>query len=42
LADRLALDGSPTAYVCRQFVCRLPVKDAVALRAQLEASPADA
>ena len=42
LVDRLAVDGSPTAYVCRQFVCRLPVNDAAALRAQLEASPADA
>ncbi|HET7473781.1 MAG TPA: thioredoxin domain-containing protein [Candidatus Limnocylindrales bacterium] len=42
LADRVALDGRPTAYLCRQFVCRLPVTDADALRAQLEAmdSPA--
>ena len=28
LADRVALDGRPTAYVCRGFVCRLPVTDA--------------
>ena len=29
----------PTAYVCRGFACRLPVGDATALRAQLEAGP---
>ena len=28
LADRVAIDGRPTAYVCRGFVCRLPVTDA--------------
>ena len=38
LADRVALDGRPTAYVCRGFVCRLPVTDATALRAQLDAA----
>ena len=32
LADRVAIDGRPTAYVCRGFVCRLPVTDADALR----------
>jgi uncharacterized protein YyaL (SSP411 family) len=37
LADRVALDGRPTAYVCRGFVCRLPVTEADALAAQLEA-----
>jgi uncharacterized protein YyaL (SSP411 family) len=37
LADRVAIDGRPTAYVCREFVCRLPVNDAAALRGQLEA-----
>jgi uncharacterized protein YyaL (SSP411 family) len=35
LADRVAVDGRPTAYVCRAFVCRLPVHDAEALRAEL-------
>ena len=39
LADRVALDGRPTAYVCRGFVCRLPVTDAAALRAQLLEAP---
>jgi uncharacterized protein len=35
LADRVAIDGRPTAYVCRGFVCRLPVTDTEALRVQL-------
>jgi len=35
LADRLALDGRPTAYVCRGFVCDLPVTDPGELRARL-------
>ena len=35
LADRVAIDGRPTAYVCRGFVCRLPVTDVAAFRAQL-------
>ena len=35
LADRGAVDGRATAYVCRDFVCRLPVHDAEALRGQL-------
>jgi uncharacterized protein YyaL (SSP411 family) len=39
LADRVALDGRPTAYVCRDFVCALPVTDARALGDQLEPSP---
>ncbi len=38
LADRVALDGRPTAYVCRGFVCRLPVTDPEALREQLDAA----
>ena len=42
LADRVAIDGSPTAYVCRRFVCRLPATDALTLRSQLDAPPADA
>jgi uncharacterized protein YyaL (SSP411 family) len=35
LEDRTARDGRPTAYVCRGFVCRLPVTDADALGAEL-------
>jgi uncharacterized protein YyaL (SSP411 family) len=37
IADRIAIDGRATAYVCRAFVCRLPVDEPDALRAQLEA-----
>lgn len=35
LADRATLDGQPTAYVCRQFVCRQPVTSPAELAAQL-------
>jgi uncharacterized protein YyaL (SSP411 family) len=35
LAERVAIDGRPTAYVCRDFVCRLPVTEAAALAVQL-------
>jgi uncharacterized protein YyaL (SSP411 family) len=35
LADRVAIDGRPTAYVCRGFVCDLPVTDATRVAAQL-------
>ena len=38
LADRLMLDGRPTAFVCRNFACRLPVTTPDALREQLEAA----
>ena len=38
--DRVAIDGTPTAYVCRGFVCRLPVTEPDALRAELAASGA--
>ena len=36
LADRIAIDGRPTAYVCRGFACQMPVTSAEALRSQLE------
>ena len=36
LGDRVAIDGWPTAYVCRAFVCRLPATDPETLRGQLE------
>jgi hypothetical protein len=42
LADRVAIEGRPTAYVCRGFVCRLPVATAEVLRAELDATPAKA
>ena len=35
LADRPAVGGLPTAYVCRGFVCRLPVTSVAGLIAQL-------
>ena len=35
LADRVRVGGLPTAYVCRNFACRLPVTDPDALREQL-------
>ena len=35
LPDRIAVGGQPTAYVCRGFVCDLPVTDAAALEARL-------
>ena len=41
LLDRIAIDGRPTAYVCRGFVCRLPVTDPEALRAELAASTSE-
>ena len=31
------IDGAPTAYVCENYACQLPVTDAAALAAQLEA-----
>jgi uncharacterized protein len=37
LAGRPALDGKPTAYVCRRYVCQLPVTDPAALASQLDA-----
>jgi uncharacterized protein YyaL (SSP411 family) len=41
LADRIALDGRPTAYVCRNFACNLPVSDATALVEQLDGGNRD-
>jgi hypothetical protein len=35
LEARTRLGGRPTAYVCRDFACRLPVTDPDALREQL-------
>jgi uncharacterized protein YyaL (SSP411 family) len=35
LADRVSTDGRATAYVCRQFTCRLPVTEPSALADQL-------
>ena len=40
LRDRPMLDGRPTAYVCRGFVCELPVADPAALAARLAPRPA--
>jgi uncharacterized protein len=39
LHGRTRLDGRATAYVCRDFACRQPVTDPVALAAQLAANP---
>jgi len=35
MADRVAIGGRPTAHVCRDFACRLPVTDPAALADQL-------
>jgi uncharacterized protein YyaL (SSP411 family) len=35
LEDRAQIDGKATAYVCENYVCRLPVTTPEALRAQL-------
>ncbi|HUQ78610.1 MAG TPA: thioredoxin domain-containing protein [Patescibacteria group bacterium] len=37
LANRIAIDGHPTAYVCREFTCRLPVTEPAALAEELRA-----
>jgi hypothetical protein len=42
LHDRPAIDGRPTAYVCRDFVCSLPVTTADRLKDQLGATRATA
>ena len=41
LADRVAIGGRPTAYVCRGFVCRLPVTEPAALATLLAESAAE-
>jgi uncharacterized protein len=38
LADRPMINNLPTAYVCRHFVCRLPVTSVNDLASQLESS----
>jgi uncharacterized protein YyaL (SSP411 family) len=37
LAERGPVDGKPTAYVCRRYVCQLPVTEPEALARQLDA-----
>ncbi len=39
LADRILVDGRPTAYVCRRFVCRMPLTEAGDLAAELTGGP---
>jgi len=39
LQTRAAVDGKPTAYVCRNYACELPVTDRAALAKQLDALP---
>ncbi len=36
LAERVQINGQPTAYVCENFACRMPVTDPQALAAQLD------
>jgi uncharacterized protein YyaL (SSP411 family) len=40
LAGRSAVDGRPSAYVCRNYACELPVHDRPALARQLDAAGA--
>jgi len=37
LGDRPAISGKPIAYVCRRYVCQLPVTDSAGLVTQLDA-----
>jgi uncharacterized protein YyaL (SSP411 family) len=39
LEGRMMVNGFPTAFVCENFVCKLPVTDPEALAAQLSAGP---
>jgi len=41
LAGRGLVNGRATAYVCRNYTCRLPVTEPAALAAQLQSSPGD-
>ncbi len=36
LADRTAIEGRPTAYVCRDYACRSPVTDPESFKTELE------
>ena len=36
LADRPMINNLPTAYVCRHFVCKLPVSSVEDLASQLQ------
>ena len=36
LENRAMLNGNPTAFVCQNYICQLPVTDATALAAQLD------
>ncbi len=38
LADRPAVDGNATAYVCERYTCQAPVTTPDALRAELDAA----
>ena len=38
LEDKVMLAGAPTAYVCQNYACQLPVTEPAALAAQLEGS----
>jgi uncharacterized protein YyaL (SSP411 family) len=38
LEHRPAIDGAPTAYVCRGFACELPARDTAELARQLDAA----
>jgi len=38
LQYRDMVDGTPTAYVCRDYACELPVTEPDALRAQIDAA----
>jgi uncharacterized protein len=37
LSERGTVGGAPTAYVCRNYVCQLPVTDPADLARQLHA-----